>query len=105
MDAQVVHLDSVEAVKTPQGRTKYLVKNEAKVGPNIMVRYWGADTNLPIHAHNANELFYVLEGEVEVAGEIFGPGTALFVPKGVPYGPLRVPEGEAVLLRYYEAED
>jgi mannose-6-phosphate isomerase-like protein (cupin superfamily) len=104
MDAQVVNEKDVEKVPTGQGMTKFLVEHPDRDGPNIMIRYWGAKTDLPIHAHDANELFYILSGEVELDGKLYGPGTCLFVPKGVPYGPIRVPSGEAALLRYYEAE-
>ena len=105
MDAKIVNEKDVEKVQTSQGMTKFLVQNPAKEGPNVMIRYWGDKTDLPIHAHDANELFYILEGEVVVDGTTYGPGTALFIPKGVPYGPIKVPSGTAALLRYYETEE
>ncbi len=87
MDAKLINEVQVEKVKTAQGMTKFLVDNDKKEGPQIMIRYWGENTDLPIHAHKANELFYILSGEVEIAGEIHGPGTCIFVPKASPTAP------------------
>lgn len=104
MDATVIHIDDVEPVSTPKGLTRFLVRHATGEGPNIMVRQWPPGTVLDRHAHPASEMFFILEGEVEVDGVVHGPGTCLFVPGGVEYGPLRVLDRAARLLRYYEAE-
>lgn len=55
--------------------------------------FW-ADTT-PLHTHvDAEEAFYVLDGEVEAwldgATRVAGPGSFLVVPRGVPHGLRRV---------------
>ena len=104
MHATVIHLDDVEPVKTPKGLTRFLVRHAKAEGPNIMIRQWAPGTVLDRHAHPASEMFFILDGEVEVEGVVHGPGTCLFIPGGVEYGPLRVLDRTARLLRYYEAE-
>ena len=104
MHAVIVNQSDVEDVTTPRGLTKFLVRHAAGEGPNIMIRQWAAGTELSRHAHPANEMFYILDGEVEVAGDVLGAGTCLFIPGGCEYGPLRVLQGTATLLRYYESE-
>jgi quercetin dioxygenase-like cupin family protein len=99
--AQTAHVDQVEKVKTGHGMTKFLIKNEAGEGANIMIRYWGPDTNIPIHAHPYAEMWYVLEGEVEFGDTAYSQGSVVYIPAGVPYGPTRAPKG-AALLRYAE---
>jgi quercetin dioxygenase-like cupin family protein len=93
---QAVNISEVEKVKTNHGLTKFLIRNED--GPNIMVRYWGPDSNFDAHAHPFDEMWYVLEGEVEFNDTAYGVGSVIFIPSGVPYLP-KAPKG-ATLLRY-----
>ncbi len=34
----------------------------------MMIRHWGPDTDIPVHSHPYHEMFYVLEGEIEIGG-------------------------------------
>ena len=95
-----VNTNDVELKKTGQGNTRFLY--ESKDGPNIMIRYWGPETDLDVHSHPYNEMWYVLEGEVQMGDTVYGPGAMIFIGKDVPYGPTRVPKGTAALLRYAE---
>ena len=96
---QTARIDEVEKVKTGHGMTRFLIKNRKGEGANIMVRYWGPETNIPVHSHPYDEMWYVLEGEVEFGEETFTQGAVIYIPAGVPYGPTRAPKGVA-LLRY-----
>jgi len=100
-EMQTAHTDEVEKVKTGHGMTRFLIKNGKGEGANIMIRYWGPDTNIPIHSHPYDEMWYVLEGEVEFGDTAYAAGACVYIPKGVPYGPTRAPKG-AALLRYAE---
>lgn len=96
---QTANEKDVEKVKTGQGMTKFLIQNAKGEGANIMIRYWGPETNIPVHSHPYDEMWYVLEGEVEFGDRAYPVGTCVYIPAGVPYGPTRAPKG-AALLRY-----
>ena len=98
---QTAIVDEVEKVKTGHGMTRFLVKNGKGEGANIMIRYWGPETNIPIHSHPYAEMWYVLEGEVVFGDTTYGEGSVVYIPAGVPYGPTTAPKG-AALLRYAE---
>jgi quercetin dioxygenase-like cupin family protein len=96
---QTAHVDEVEKVKTGQGMTRFLIQNEKGAGPNVMIRYWGPETDIPVHAHGYAEMWYVLEGEVTFGDTTYTAGSVIYIPAHVPYGPARAPKG-AALLRY-----
>jgi hypothetical protein len=54
---QSVHVDQVEKVKTGHGMTKFLIKNEEGEGANIMIRYWGPETDIAVHSHPYDEMW------------------------------------------------
>ena len=51
--------------KSGRGYTKWLHVSPGGAGPEIMIRPWGPDTDIPVHSHPSHEMFYVLEGEIE----------------------------------------
>ena len=104
MGVYSVNEGSVSEVKTGRGFTKFLHGEERGAGPSIMIRHWGPDTDIPVHSHPMNEMFYVLEGEIEIGGTVYGAGSCIFIEKGTPYGPTRAPKGGKVL-RYAEARE
>ena len=101
MEMRVVNERDVEEVKTTRGYSKFLVQHEKGEGPSIMIRVWGPETDIPVHSHSFNEMFYVLEGEVEMGDATYAVGSCIYIPKGVSYGPTRAPKG-VKLLRYVE---
>jgi quercetin dioxygenase-like cupin family protein len=101
MGVYTVHENSVELVKSGRGYTKFLHRSEPE-GPSVMIRHWGPDTDIPIHSHPFNEMFYVLEGEIEIGGAVYTAGSCIFIEKGTPYGPTRAPKGGKIL-RYAES--
>ena len=120
MGVVAVNEKDVKLVKSGHGKTKWLVpsKNGAPAPPSIMktkksstpmsaspermIRHWGPDTDIPVHSHPYHEMFYVLEGEIEIGGTTYTAGSCIYVEKGTPYGPTRAPKGGKVL-RYAEA--
>ena len=97
-----VNENSAEMVTSARGQTKYLYQNQQGGGPSIMIRHWGPDTDIPVHSHPFNEMFYVLEGEVEIGDTLYTAGSCVFIEGGTSYGPTRAPKGVKVL-RYAEA--
>ena len=92
----------VEKKKSGRGYTKWLHVSPGGSGPEMMIRHWGPDTDIPVHSHPYHEMFYVLEGEIEIGGTIYSAGSCIYVEKNTPYGPTRAPKGGKVL-RYAEA--
>ena len=75
------------AVVTPSGCTF----RKGGVGPEMMIRHWGPDTDIPVHSHPYHEMFYVLEGEIEISGITYSAGACIYIEKDTPYGPTRAP--------------
>ena len=64
-----------------------LHRNEETGGVTVL-RKFKAGLTVPAHIHpQANETAYVLSGEWEEEGVIYGPGTLFFAPKGELHGP------------------
>lgn len=96
-------IGEVEPEKTQHGYTKFLFRSDAAGQPTIQIRRWGPDTNIPVHRHVYNEMFYVLEGEVEIGDAVYPAGSCIYIDKGTLYGPTRAPKGGTVL-RYAEGK-
>src|SRR5437763_7006236 len=49
----------------------------------------------PRHRHNIDQVRFTLSGRTKYGpGEVYGPGTVIYVPEGVRYGPLEAVDGE-----------
>jgi mannose-6-phosphate isomerase-like protein (cupin superfamily) len=103
MGFQAVNIADVEERKTGQGMSQFLVKPQSREDPDIMIRCWGPETDLGVHSHPYNEMFFVLEGEVIMGEQTYGAGSCIYISANTPYGPTRAPKG-AKLLRYAEAK-
>lgn len=103
MGVYSVNESTVPMVKSGRGFTKFLHGSEKGTAPSIMIRHWGPETDIPVHSHPMNEMFYVLEGEIEIGGTVYAAGSCIYIEKGTPYGPTRAPKGGKVL-RYAEAK-
>ena len=54
---------------------------------------------VPPHAHPSNEIIFIVDGEMTVAGTRYGQGTAIGIKAGTVYGPLVAgPKGVEFLL-------
>ena len=102
MPFNAVNETSVDEEKTGRGYTKWLYHTGDRMEPSIMIRHWGPETNIPVHSHPFNEMFYVLDGEIEIGGTVYTTGACIYIPKGVAYGPTKAPKGGRVL-RYAES--
>ena len=102
MAIHAVNEKNVQMAKSERGYTKWLHASKGATGPEMMIRHWGPDTNIPVHSHPYNEMFYVLEGEVEIGDTTYTAGACIFIESNTPYGPTRAPKGVKVL-RYAEA--
>ena len=66
---------------------KILHRNPETGGVTVLRRF-GAGVTVPAHIHAvADETAYVLSGEWEEDGRVYGPGTCFFAPKGERHGP------------------
>lgn len=101
MGFHAVNADDVELKKSARGFTKLLKAGGGRSAPTIQIRHWGPETDIPVHHHPFNEMFYVLEGEVEIGDTVYGEGSCIFIDEGTDYGPTRAPKGVTVL-RYAE---
>ena len=64
-----------------------LHRNEQTGGISIL-RKFHAGVTVPAHTHPlANETVYVLSGEWEESGTVYGPGSFFHAPKGAQHGP------------------
>jgi len=78
-----------------------LHKNEATGGVTVL-RKFKAGVTVPAHIHpEANESVYVLSGEWEESGAVYGHGAFLFAPKGVAHGP-HVARTEVISLTMFD---
>jgi len=64
------------------------LRQDAVTGGVTVLRKFSAGITVPAHVHPlANETAYVLSGEWEEAGTVYGPGTCFFAPRGERHGP------------------
>ena len=68
----------------------------------VVLRKFAAGMTIPAHIHpDANEWAYVLSGEWEESGQVYGPGTLFHAPKGEPHGP-HVARTEVISLTMFD---
>jgi quercetin dioxygenase-like cupin family protein len=85
----------------PGVELQVLHKNSETGGVTVLRKFL-AGTTIPAHAHPlANETVYVLSGEWNEDGQIFGPGSSFFAPKGVKHGP-HIASGEVISLTHFD---
>jgi len=66
---------------------KVLHHNKDTGGVTVLRKFLSGIT-VPAHIHpQANELVYVLSGEWEESGVVYGVGACFFAPRGVAHGP------------------
>jgi quercetin dioxygenase-like cupin family protein len=102
MAIHAVNEKDITMAKSPHGLTKWLYAARGETSPEMVIRHWGPETNIPIHSHPFHEMFYVLEGEIEIGDVAYPAGSCIYIEKGTPYGPTRAPKRGKVL-RYAEA--
>jgi hypothetical protein len=61
MGVIAVNEKNVELVKSGHGATKWLVPSKNGSTPEMMIRHWGANTDIPVHSHPYHEMFYIMK--------------------------------------------
>ena len=73
----------------------------AEVGMMLRVVEYAPGWVVEAHSHAASEIVYVLDGEVSVGEDRFGPGDAIHIEPNTVYGPLRAgPQGVRFVLLF-----
>ena len=67
--------------------------------PTIGEIWATSDHSVESHAHDADELLYVLSGAVEINGQRLGSNEVVFIPKGTAYGARVLSDEGARVLR------
>ena len=71
-----VNEKDVKLVNSGHGQTKWLVPSKNGASPEMMIRHWGPDTNIPVHSHPYHEMFYVSRERSRSAGRLIRPARA-----------------------------
>ncbi len=74
--------------------------------PERVVVYTRYDPGLVIekHSHLANEVIFVIEGELIIDGRVCPAGTSLVLDKGTPFGPVVAGPQGTVLFECFDGE-
>jgi anti-sigma factor ChrR (cupin superfamily) len=65
-----------------------LLHKDVNTGGVTVLRKFLAGVTVPAHIHpQASESVYILSGQWEESGQIYGPGTFFNAPKGTAHGP------------------
>ncbi len=75
----------LESLPGPGVEGKLLAVDRDTKAHSFLVKY-EAGTVFPPHRHTCLEQVYILEGEVEYGGKVYGPGTHLIFPAGYEHG-------------------
>ena len=62
---------------------------------------WDPGAVLPLHAHPCLEQIYVLEGEYQYQGKVYGPGSHTIRTAGYEHGPFKAGDKGCVFLAVY----
>ncbi len=98
ISVNVNEMDWQHAVGYPgKAEEKVLSHGDTNAPRSILLKI-PADWNMEAHSHRYTELHFVLEGEYESDGDIFGAGTFRMIPKEVEHGPFGSHSGATVLI-------
>ena len=104
-EGQVLGPGEGKVIRLP-GATMVFKALSGRASGDYIVGEFTADGGFPgprPHVHRTHEeLFYVLEGEVEIGEVVYTAGACIFIESNTAYGPTRAPKG-AKVLRYAEA--
>ncbi len=91
---------------TGSGKTAWGVRTKpyfepAETGMMLRVVEYAPQWIVEAHSHAARELVYILDGEVSIGEERFGPGDAIQIEPNTVYGPLQAgPQGVRFILMF-----
>ena len=95
----------VEALPTARGTftgrtfSRFHIAGAGGPVPTVCEIWATSDHAVESHAHDADELFYVLSGAIEINGRRLGAGEVVFIPRGTSYGARVLTGGGAHVLR------
>ena len=95
----------VEALPTERGTftgrtfSRFHIAGAGGSVPTVCEIWATSDHAVEAHAHDADELFYVLSGAIEINGRSLGAGEVVFIPRGASYSARVVTDGGAHVLR------
>jgi quercetin dioxygenase-like cupin family protein len=106
MTQKIINVSEVEHrdVNVP-GASLQIVQTEAEGGITGLAHF-APGTVVPEHWHtHADEMLYVISGDLVVEGISYGPGTFFFVTAGTKHGPHSSVDGCTMLTRFSAALD
>ena len=65
--------------------------------PQLVELRYQPDSEIRLHAHDEDEIIYILDGEMRINNRVIGPGGCLTIAGGVFYGFHAGPEGLRIL--------
>ncbi len=79
---QVVHIDEREweTIRWPgqMGKMLFHPRPDRPTEPNAGLVRFDPGSHHPLHKHDFAQVWYVLEGEFEIGGQTYGPGSMMF---------------------------
>lgn len=79
---EVVHIDEREweTIRWPgqMGKMLFHPRPDRPTEPNAGVVRFDPGSHHPLHKHDFAQVWYVLEGEFEIGGRTYGPGSMMF---------------------------
>jgi mannose-6-phosphate isomerase-like protein (cupin superfamily) len=90
-----------EAGMPEGGETRVLV---SVPGFSLTHVWFKKDYPLPLHSHNADCLYYIIAGSIELGTEKLGPRDSFLIPAGAPYTYRPGPEGVELIEIRHESE-
>lgn len=97
------HADSVDWIPGPYpGVDLKVLHKRADTGGVVVLRRFRAGVTVPDHVHPlASEYVYILSGEWEENGAVYGPGSSFYAPRGERHGP-HVARTEVISLTLFD---
>lgn len=86
-----------ETAARPGVACKILSRDVDSGAVSVILRYPAGFEIAAAHYLDNDEEFFVLEGEVHLGETVYGPRAYAYLPDGYPRGPMRTPNGAAVL--------
>ncbi len=99
--ARSVHADDARwvQVQLPEEGADLFMRPLLTGGPSVSQFWYPQDSGDHPHSHEIDELRFILNGEMDLAGRRVTPRTAIFVPKNTPFRMTNFSPGGVKLLR------
>ena len=93
-----------ETLRFPGQSSKMLFhpRPDRPTEPNAGLVRYDAGAHHPLHRHDFAQIWYVLEGEFQIAGRTYGPGTMIYHPDPHYEDELRTEKGGTIVFVQYQ---